>query len=355
MYAPGMELRANLSAWWSALVPEGLSHRALLLGALDRMAVLLRAVHSLIVGVANTEVPCWVGQGLVLDMMDAYKALEGWGAVFEESGSAFSFFHLGSLGEAPLNPAGVVHQWAGEVGRTLFSQSWMPMLACGELGVLLEGALEILKQLARTQFTWPWLVDTAAVAGEAGVAVVAPMGTLTAESDGEVLCLLIAALQVPAPLAVEVGVDRGATSEVLLQAFPSMRLVGIDPYLGNYGGIPSSERVDGLGASARHAVASAIYNQHGQRAQLVRLRGAEAARNWSAGPIDLVFIDAEHDIDSCIEDIRSWLPLLRSPGGVLAGDDYLAGGGVPSAVHTVLPAGVQLNVAPNGVWWWVQS
>ena len=27
---------------------------------------------------------------------------------------------------------------------------------------------------------------------------------------------------------------------------------------------------------------------------------------------------------------------------------------VPHAVHEMLPSGAKLNVAPHGVWWWVQ-
>merc|ERR1712129_463218 len=97
-----------------------------------------------------------------------------------------------------------------------------------------------------------------------------------------------------------------------------------------------------------------LYGKFGERATLLRQRSTEVAGNWTGGTVDLIFIDAEHDTQSCSEDIRAWMPLLRS-GGILAGDDYMAGGGVQAAVHALKPPDVQLHVAPNGVWWWIHA
>jgi hypothetical protein len=38
-------------------------------------------------------------------------------------------------------------------------------------------------------------------------------------------------------------------------------------------------------------------------------------------PADLVFIDARHDYDSVLEDIRLWWPKVRT-GGMLCGHDF---------------------------------
>lgn len=45
-----------------------------------------------------------------------------------------------------------------------------------------------------------------------------------------------------------------------------------------------------------------------------------AAERWH-GPIDFLYIDADHSHDGVLADLRAWVPHVR-PGGVIAGDDY---------------------------------
>ena len=47
---------------------------------------------------------------------------------------------------------------------------------------------------------------------------------------------------------VEIGVDRGQTSELLLNALPNLTLLGVDPYPGRYNGQVSADRLDQMGA-----------------------------------------------------------------------------------------------------------
>lgn len=47
----------------------------------------------------------------------------------------------------------------------------------------------------------------------------------------------------------------------------------------------------------------------------------EAAKLYSDNSLDFVFIDAGHDYDSVIKDIKSWYPKVKI-GGVIAGHDY---------------------------------
>lgn len=48
---------------------------------------------------------------------------------------------------------------------------------------------------------------------------------------------------------------------------------------------------------------------------------AEAAKAFADGTVDFCFIDAGHDYQHVLADIRAWLPKIR-PGGVIAGHDY---------------------------------
>lgn len=146
----------------------------------------------------------------------------------------------------------------------------------------------------------------------------------------------------------------GQTSEYLLTQIPDLRLIGIDPYSGFYHGQCSHSIKDGMGSAHFYDMVLENFKHYNGRAELRRMTSSAAATNWSAGRIvDLVFIDGNHDTQSCAEDIALWTAFVR-PGGIVSGDDYIANAGVPAAVHSAIPQGRRLHVAPGAVWWWVQ-
>jgi hypothetical protein len=65
---------------------------------------------------------------------------------------------------------------------------------------------------------------------------------------------------------------------------------------------------------------------------------------------DLIYIDASHDYEDVILDLRAYYPLLRS-GGVMFGDDYGSWAGVVRAVDEfVCELGLVLEVVDNNFW-----
>lgn len=66
----------------------------------------------------------------------------------------------------------------------------------------------------------------------------------------------------------------------------------------------------------------------------IRRDSASAAELFEDQSVDFVFIDASHDKESVIRDIKAWLPKVRK-GGVLSGDDF-HNGGVREAVSETL-------------------
>lgn len=71
----------------------------------------------------------------------------------------------------------------------------------------------------------------------------------------------------------------------------------------------------------------------------------EWARVWS-WPLDLVYIDADHEYDGVKADITLWSRHVR-PGGILCGHDYGVTDGVTRAVDELKPDGV----LGQRVWW----
>lgn len=64
----------------------------------------------------------------------------------------------------------------------------------------------------------------------------------------------------------------------------------------------------------------------------MRMTSIDASEYVDDGSLDFVFIDASHDYDNVIADIRAWYPKVKE-GGVIAGHDYPDWPGVKKAVE----------------------
>jgi hypothetical protein len=53
----------------------------------------------------------------------------------------------------------------------------------------------------------------------------------------------------------------------------------------------------------------------------IKMESVEAAKQFEDESIDFVHIDAAHDYDNALKDIKSWYPKVK-PGGLVTGDDY---------------------------------
>lgn len=60
------------------------------------------------------------------------------------------------------------------------------------------------------------------------------------------------------------------------------------------------------------------------RYNAVRMPSVQAAEIYGNDTLDWVFIDASHDYDNVVADIRAWLPKVR-PGGMISGHDHFHG------------------------------
>ncbi len=127
----------------------------------------------------------------------------------------------------------------------------------------------------------------------------------------------------------EVGVLQGSFSEWILEYWNGTCLHSIDPWMhfsdGTY--------VDG------HNLTNWDHNQHyqtaceklakfGARSKLHRKTSAEAAKDFPAGSLDFVYIDAQHHYEAVRDDIALWYPKVKV-GGIIGGHDFFEDGDYP--------------------------
>ena len=53
----------------------------------------------------------------------------------------------------------------------------------------------------------------------------------------------------------------------------------------------------------------------------IRMASLEASTLYADGSLDFVFIDAAHEYEHVLADIKAWMPKIK-PSGILAGHDY---------------------------------
>ena len=53
----------------------------------------------------------------------------------------------------------------------------------------------------------------------------------------------------------------------------------------------------------------------------IRMTSLEASTLYPDGSLDFVFIDASHEYEDVLDDIKAWMPKVK-PTGILAGHDY---------------------------------
>jgi hypothetical protein len=119
---------------------------------------------------------------------------------------------------------------------------------------------------------------------------------------------------------VEVGIAYGSMSMALLAHFPTLNMVGVDPfepYSTTDHMSKNQNDMDKLCEFTTERVKSSFPN----RFSLMRLPSIKAADQFANGSLDFVFIDACHEYEPVKADIEAWASKVRS-GGILCGHDY---------------------------------
>jgi hypothetical protein len=122
---------------------------------------------------------------------------------------------------------------------------------------------------------------------------------------------------------VEIGVQRGLYSELILSGSHLSRLILVDPWrefesYEDIANVVQAEQDNAL-ADARARLA-----KFGDRAEFWRMPSLEAAPLIEDRSLDFIYIDARHDYASMLEDLTAWFPKIK-PRGLFAGHDYVDG------------------------------
>jgi hypothetical protein len=138
---------------------------------------------------------------------------------------------------------------------------------------------------------------------------------------------------------VEVGCWVGAGTEALLKACPGT-VYAVDHWLG------SPDPGDATHGPAKEHDVYALFVKHvGHYANLniLRMTSVEASTHFADKSVDMVFIDAGHDVTSIRDDLRVWVPKCRR---LLCGHDY---GHMPvrEALHAL---NLPITHRPSDIW-----
>ena len=135
-------------------------------------------------------------------------------------------------------------------------------------------------------------------------------------------------------LAVEVGVQRGEFSNVILSRW-SGKLYMVDrwKHVDCYEDIANVSDSDHIVCME---AAKEVCARHGGRGVCILASSQGAASCTADGWFDAVYLDADHSKAGVLADLHAWMPKVRK-GGLIAGHDYLDGA-LPEGVFGVKSA-----------------
>ena len=143
---------------------------------------------------------------------------------------------------------------------------------------------------------------------------------------------------------VEIGVQFGLYSELILENSDLKRLYSIDPWIK----FPEEEyKKDAANVCQEqqdYRYLSTIFrlNRFHTRSVVLRMVSEEASVLFSSDQLDFIFIDGNHSYQYVKQDLELWYPKIK-PGGLFSGDDYLFSPGGETPVKNAVDEFVKTN------------
>lgn len=137
---------------------------------------------------------------------------------------------------------------------------------------------------------------------------------------------------------VEVGVQKGIFSEIILKSWEGQTLYSIDPWLE----FSKDEYIDD--ANVPQNKQEELYQEtlerlkpFGNQSKVIRAKSEEAVKLFQDEQLDFVYLDAQHTYEALKKDIERWFPKVKK-GGLLGGHDYIDDGIYAEGVYGVMSA-----------------
>ncbi len=119
---------------------------------------------------------------------------------------------------------------------------------------------------------------------------------------------------------VEIGVDRGAYSEMLCKLNPKLHLYSVDPWEASFDGV-AADVAEGMKDEYEAHYRGAARRLSAYNCEIIRDESRLAAKKFANDSLDFVYIDANHDFVNVTDDIHAWEKKVKN-GGIVSGHDY---------------------------------
>lgn len=123
---------------------------------------------------------------------------------------------------------------------------------------------------------------------------------------------------------VEIGVQLGMYSELILENSDLKRLYSIDPWLNFSENEYKQDSANVCQEQQDHRYLSTVFrmNRFGARSVILRMTSEDASKLFSDSQLDFIFIDGNHNYEYVKQDLELWFPKIKA-NGLFSGDDYL--------------------------------
>jgi len=138
-------------------------------------------------------------------------------------------------------------------------------------------------------------------------------------------------------IGAEIGCHRGATTSALLRRNPDLKLIAVDLWADS-----GSVQYKDWNFKSSKSSFDARVRLYTQRVIVLQGLSWEMAEKVNDNSLDFVFIDADHEYESVVKDIKAWTPKVKDDGFVTGHDTHFKG--VYEAINELIP-----NWKPAGI------